>query len=411
VADSLGLRCRPVVVRVVALCAAGIAALLAPAFARAYGWPIKPFDQQHAIRGAFDDPRQGRGVGGLIENSFHFGVDISAADGTPVYAVAPGTVFLYPDSVTVHQPDGHKFAYWHIVGVVSEHGYVKAGDLIGYVRLGWGHVHLAEWNGKTYLNPLRPGGLEPFTDDTTPVVGDIDIKQQDGRLDATVEAYDLPPIQPPPPWQDARWTPAFVRWRLLRDGQEVLLWRIAADFRMNWIKGSNFDSIYAPGTTQNRPLDPGRYIFWLAHGLDVHSLPDGTYELQVRASDTRDNTASRSVTLTITNVQRRKTTYRVSRRPGAAPAARPSARARARGGRASRRGKAWERKARRLQEAQHVGGSRVGTVRLRVGDVRETPSPQSANHPPRDRVAAVRNRGARRRLFRAAASAEQKRFL
>jgi murein DD-endopeptidase MepM/ murein hydrolase activator NlpD len=301
------------VVRVVALCAAGVAALLAPAFARAYGWPIKPFDQQHAIRGAFDDPRSGFGPGGLLENSFHFGVDISAPDGTPVYAVAPGTVYRYPDAVTVHQPDGHEFAYWHIVAAVAEHGYVNPGDLIGYVRLGWGHVHLAEWNGKTYLNPLRPGGLEPFTDDTTPVLGDIDVTQQDGRLDATVEAYDLPPIQPPPPWQDARWTPAFVRWRLLRDGQEVLPWRIAADFRTNWIKGSHFESIYAPGTTQNRPLDPGRYIFWLAHGLDVHSLPDGTYQLQVLASDTRDNTASRSVTLTITNVQRRKTTYRVSR--------------------------------------------------------------------------------------------------
>jgi murein DD-endopeptidase MepM/ murein hydrolase activator NlpD len=302
----------PVVERVAVLCAAGIAALLAPAFAGAYGWPIKPFDRQHAIRGAFDDPRQGL-RGWLIENSFHFGVDISAADGTPVYAVAPGTVFLYPDSVAVHQPDGRGFAYWHIVAAVTEHSYVNTGDLIGYVRLGWGHVHLAERNGNTYLNPLRPGALEPFTDDTTPVVGAIDVTQQDGRLDATVEAYDLPPMKPPPPWQDAHWTPAFVRWRILHNDQEMLPWRIAADFRTNWIKKSHFDSIYAPGTIQNRPLDPGRYIFWLAHNLDIHSLPDGTYELQVLVSDTRDNTASRSITLTILNVQRRKTTYRVSR--------------------------------------------------------------------------------------------------
>jgi murein DD-endopeptidase MepM/ murein hydrolase activator NlpD len=299
----------PDVGKVAAFCAAGIAAILAPASVGAYGWPIKPFDQQHAIRGAFDDPREGRGVGGQIENSFHFGVDISARDGTPVYAVAPGTAFLDPDSVSVHQPDGHKFAYWHIAAAVSEHSYVNTGDLIGYVRFGWGHVHLAEWNGKTYLNPLRPGGLEPFTDETTPIVGDIDVTQQDERLDVTVEAYDLPPIQPPPPWQDARWTPAFVRWRLLRDEQVVLPWRIAADFRKNWIKGPRFESIYAPGTTQNRPLTPGRYIFWLAHGLDVHGLPEGTYELQVLASDTRSNTASRSVGFSITKLQRRKTTY------------------------------------------------------------------------------------------------------
>jgi hypothetical protein len=296
-----------------AFCAAAIVALLAPVSAAAYGWPIKPFDQQHAIRGAFDDPRQGRGAGGQSENSFHFGVDISAPDGTPVYAVAPGTVFLYPDSVSVHQSDGHKFAYWHIAAAVGEHAAVNTGDLLGYVRVGWGHVHLAEWNGKTYVNPLRPGGLEPFSDETTPIVANINVTQQDGHLDATAEAYDLPPIRPPPPWQDARWTPAFVRWRLLRDDQEVLGWQIAADFRTNWFKGARFDAIYAPGTTQNRALASGRYVFWLARGRDIHGLPAGTYELEVLASDTRDNTARRSVTFAIPNLQSQRTTYRTSR--------------------------------------------------------------------------------------------------
>jgi len=299
------------VIRVVTFIAAGVAALLAPGFARAYGWPIVPFDQQHAIRGAFDDPRQGRGIDGLRENSFHFGIDISAPDGTAVYAVAPGTVFLYPDSITVRQPGGKEFAYWHIVAAVTEHGYVSTGDLLGYVRVGWGHVHLAEWDGHTYLNPLRPGGIEPFTDTTTPVVGDIDVKVSGGRLDATVEAYDLPPIQPPPPWQDAHWTPAFVRWRITRDGVDVIPWRIAADFRTNWLRGGDFNTIYAPDTQQNRPLDPGRYIFWLANGLDVGSLPPGTYQLEVLASDTRDNTGSRTTSVTIGQV--RKTTKRLSR--------------------------------------------------------------------------------------------------
>jgi|SRR5579862_1034485 len=305
------LRFAPRVIRTVTLIAAGVAALLAPALARAYGWPIAPFDQQHPIRGAFDDPRQALGIGGLQENSFHFGVDISAPDGTAVYAVAPGTVYNYPDAVTVRQPDGHEFAYWHIVSAVTEHGFVNTGDLLGYIRIGWGHVHLAEWDGSTYLNPLRPGGLEPFTDTTVPVVGEIDATVHDGLLDATVDAYDLPPIQPPVPWQDARWTPAFVRWRLLRDDQEVIPWRIAADFRTNWYKASEYDEIYAPGTLQNRPLAAGRYIFWLAHGLDVHSLPPGQYELEVLASDTRDNTGSGSTTFTID--QSRNTVKRESR--------------------------------------------------------------------------------------------------
>lgn len=53
--------------------AAGIAALLAPAAARSHGWPIAPGDVQHAIRGAFDDPRQHLTLAGLAEQSFHFG--------------------------------------------------------------------------------------------------------------------------------------------------------------------------------------------------------------------------------------------------------------------------------------------------------------------------------------------------
>ena len=54
-----------------------------------YGWPVKPFDQQHPVRGYFNDPR-------VLDAShaFHFGVDVSAPDGTAVYAVAPGTVYI-----------------------------------------------------------------------------------------------------------------------------------------------------------------------------------------------------------------------------------------------------------------------------------------------------------------------------
>ena len=53
-------------------------ALLVPAAASAYSWPIRPFFQQHPVRGYFNDPR----LAGP-EQGFHFGVDIVAADHTP----------------------------------------------------------------------------------------------------------------------------------------------------------------------------------------------------------------------------------------------------------------------------------------------------------------------------------------
>jgi len=253
---------------------AGIVALWAPAYACAYGWPLKPFDHQHAIRGAFDDPRDG--------HSFHFGVDISAADGTPVYAVAPGTVYRYPDAVAVREPDGHEFSYWHVDAIVAEHGDVHTGDLLGYVKPGWGHVHFAEFDGTTYVNPLRPGGLEPYSDTTLPVIESVDVDLGADGFEATVAAYDPPPIAPPFPWNDSRWTPESIRWRL--NGGD---WHTAFDFT-RYYEPSAFGSVYAPGTDQNRPQHPGHYVFWLFRGLQ---LPPGTYELEVQAQDSAGNTA------------------------------------------------------------------------------------------------------------------------
>jgi hypothetical protein len=299
------------VIRVVAIVAAGVAALAAPAFASAYPWPLKPFDRQHPVRGGFCDPRL-RPDGDPATGAFHFGVDIVAADGTPVYSVSEGTVFRRHGAVAVREPGGHEFSYWHVDTVVGEHSFVRAGDLLGYVAQGWGHVHFAESDAQGYLNPLRPGALEPFSDSTTPVVTAIDVTAAGGRLDATAEAYDPPPITPPPPWQEARLAPAVVRWRLLLDGAEVLPWTTAADFRTVWPAPQRFAEVYAPGTTQNHPGSPGRYVFWLAHGRDLASLPDGAYVLQVEARDASGNTGSASTAFELTGQSRttRKTASR-----------------------------------------------------------------------------------------------------
>lgn len=263
-----------------ALVAAGVAALCAPSFARAYQWPVKPFHRQHAIRGAFDDPRYG--------GTFHFGVDISAPDGTAVYAVAPGTVFRYSDAIAVRLPNGREFSYWHVRALVREHSYVETGEEIGVVRHGFGHVHFAEFDGRTYVNPLRRGALTPFADHTTPIVGPIVVEQDGQSISATVEAYDPPPMRPPWPWQDALWTPAVIRWRLVDDGVAVVPWTTAVDSSV-YHPRQDYADVYAPGTHQNFRGRAGRYVFWLTHGMPVAA---GHYDLEVRASDTRGNTGT-----------------------------------------------------------------------------------------------------------------------
>ena len=281
--------------------AAGLVALTAPAFARAYSWPVKPFNQQHPVRGAFDDPRLG--------GTFHFGVDISVPDGTAVYAVAPGTVFTYSDAIAVRQPSGREFSYWHVEASVPQHSYVKAGQQIGYVRFGFGHVHFAEFNGTSYVNPLRPGGLAPFSDATIPVVGPIQVEDVGGDLQATVQAYDPPPTALPSPWQAAVWTPALIRWRLMRDGSPVVPWTVAFE-ATTYRPKKDYGLVYAPGTHQNFPGKAGRYVFWLTRGL---SLLGGHYALDVQASDTRGNTGTGATSFEVVTDQILKTTKRASR--------------------------------------------------------------------------------------------------
>lgn len=287
-----------------AVVAAGVVALVAPSFAHAYAWPVKPFDRQHAVRAAFDDPRMGS-----FGRYFHFGIDISARTGTPVYAVAPGTVYRYSDAVAIRRADGREFSYWHVRATVPEHSFVKTGEKIGVVRPGFGHVHFAEFDGTTYVNPLRRGALAPFRDTTAPVVGPIDVQQSGGMVQATVQAFDIPPIAPPEPWSHAVWTPERVEWRLLESGRAVVPWTVAVDFSRFHASGA-YDRIYAPGTRQNRPGRAGEYVFWLTHGLELF---DGSYAIQVRASDTRGNTGHAAYEFQLTGDQSLSTAKLASR--------------------------------------------------------------------------------------------------
>jgi hypothetical protein len=108
-----------------------------------------------------------------------------------------------------------------------------------------------------------------------------------GKLDATVEAYDKPPIAPPWPWNHAMWTPALVRWRLVQNGVPVVPWTVAKS-STTYHPRRDFSSVYAPGTLQNLPGRQGRFVFWLSHA--TVALADGYYAIEVRASDTRNNT-------------------------------------------------------------------------------------------------------------------------
>ncbi len=284
-----------------------VVALLLPAVAGAYPWPLRPFYQPHAIRGYFNDPRLSGD-----ETGFHFGVDIVAGDNEAVYAIEGGRARVHGMTVSISpKPGGHRLSYWHVMPVVRSKQRVRRHQLIGHVMPGAGHVHLAEYKEGTYVNPLRLGGLAPYIDDTVPQITrlsfyafgyPITTEYVTGSVDVTIDAYDPPPLPSPPlDWADARLAPTLIRWRIVQGQNTIRHWETAVDFRTFLLPFSLFDFVYAPGTYQNRPNRPGRYEYYLAHELDTRLLPNGGYVLQVDALDAQENLGQASFAFAVRN--------------------------------------------------------------------------------------------------------------
>ena len=262
-----------------------------------YGWPVKPFNRQHPVRANLNDPRNGHGDA----KSFHFGIDVSAPDGTPVYAVEAGMVFITRGRNAVAVKGATRtFGYWHVMPAVRHHQIVRLHQLIGYICDDGGgkHVHLAERRGNEYLNPLRPGGIGPYVDRTPPTVAsvqflrnghEVDARSLTGRVDVVVEALDTTPMLVPKPWSNLPVTPARISWGVSHGSRPVIARRTPADLSQARLSPELYDSIYASGTRQNFVGDPGRYRFYLAHGFDASRLPDGVGRLRIEAMDTRGN--------------------------------------------------------------------------------------------------------------------------
>jgi murein DD-endopeptidase MepM/ murein hydrolase activator NlpD len=278
-----------------------------------YAWPIRPFDVQHPIRANFGDPRTDSAErlglddsGDPGDYSFHNGVDISAPPGTPVYPVVSGIADLrHKDEVLVHVPGGlRSFQYWHINPRVRNGEHVVAYQtILGTVKREALHVHLTEIDGDHVTNPARH--LRPYADGTPPSVDALTIYGPHNRVLAdnavhgtvliVAAAYDTAPVPVPGNWHGFPITPALLQWTLLdARGRAVIPLNTVVDFRRFEPRQQSFWKVYAGGTYQNFPVfdhhffwrRPGRYLFRLTRTpLDTRSLPNGSYEVRVVASD------------------------------------------------------------------------------------------------------------------------------
>jgi hypothetical protein len=295
----------------------------------AFGYPIKPFDQEHPIRANLGDPRMQffgpptyrtlmHGTGSF---SFHQGVDISAPNGTAVYPVVDGTVTAAtPIWVRVTSGD-RAFEYWHIRPLVHTGDHVSRNEtVLGHIMKPAGHVHLTEYQNGRVVNPLLPGRLTPYHDTTRPTVRAISLRRGDagrdlfptfvrGRVAIVADAYDMPTMPVQGEWHGLPTTPALLTWRIQKaNGRVVVPERIAVDYRTTVPENSAFWHVYARGTYQNMCvfgahysyMQRGTYLFKLA-SFNTRSLRDGVYDLVVTATDVRGNTDSQSLRLTVHN--------------------------------------------------------------------------------------------------------------
>jgi len=245
-----------------------------------YGWPVKPFDRQHPVRGFLNDPR----------STFHFGIDIAVPDGTAVYSVTPGTVAIISSEVVEVLGRGSSlFAYWHVVPAVRHGQHVDRHQLIAHVGRGWGHVHFAERQGTTLVNPLRNGGLGPYTDRTAPTVDEIGFDSQG----LVVAAHDTPDPRVPGAWADEPVTPGLLEWRVIPASGNATTWRTAFDFRSSQLPDSRYREIYTRRTRGNHKGEPGQYCFYLQRPARTGI----SATVEVKVSDSAGNTATYATVL------------------------------------------------------------------------------------------------------------------
>jgi len=298
-----------------------------------YGWPVKPFDKQHPVRGSFGDPRSifhgAPTMSGLMRSScacsYHQGIDISAPDGTAVYPVRSGTVSIVAGQwIQVDSGNGAAFQYWHINPAVRQGDRVSEDEtVLGRIIKDAEHVHLTQLQDAKPVNPLAAGNIGPYQDTTTPQVGAITFRGRDtgpellpeylhGRVEIVVKAWDLPAIPVPGIWRGLPVTPARLTFHIERLPQhrlvvpetEIIDIRHALPFTPNmwhsYARGTHINFVQMG--SHRYWFQPGSYLFKLTPGaLDTRRLKDGAYELTVTASDTAGNHSSSSQIFSVHN--------------------------------------------------------------------------------------------------------------
>lgn len=156
-----------------------------PSVGRAYRWPFDDGNGSvgpHRITAAFGEFRDVQS--GFPSGRLHAGQDMNPSDisagtnsaGTTVYAIEGGAAVTGGSNINTDVLVG-RFIYVHVNSLVADGTTISSGDPVATIKdisaSEPSHLHLAEFEddtSTTQVDPLRPGGLDNYTDNLPPSV-------------------------------------------------------------------------------------------------------------------------------------------------------------------------------------------------------------------------------------------------
>ena len=302
-------------------------------------WPFPPFNSSQRISATFAEFRNT-----LSSDHFHNAVDIPQADGSPAYSSHDGTVYslerdgsnAYIRIVTQVGNTWKHLTYLHVRPnpSISIGDVVKKGEtIIGSIVVGMGHVHLIErelvsaisTSGVQINNLRKNGGLTPFIDTWAPIIDGNSLKfytnggaerlqsnELFGKVDIQVKIEEVNGSSS----VDRNNGTYIAGYRIWNDAKTEVVFEpndAGVKYRFDW-KPSD---AYVHNAFAKNVATLSNPIYWLTNGdgadeinrskvvsdnyFDASVLPEGNYQLEKFAEDTRDNKSNKYFPITITD--------------------------------------------------------------------------------------------------------------
>ncbi|MCF6270186.1 MAG: hypothetical protein L3J41_10770 [Melioribacteraceae bacterium] len=302
-------------------------------------WPFPPFNSSLRISGTFAEFRNT-----LSSDHFHNAVDIPQADGSLTYSSHDGTVYSLNREgsnayIRIATQIGNKWkhlTYLHVrpTPSISIGDEVKKGEtIIATIVAGMGHVHLIErelvstisTSGVEINNLRMGGGLTPYVDNWAPEIYASSLKfytnggaerlqpnELYGKVDIQIKIEEINGSSS----VDRNNGTYIAGYRIWNEEKTEIVFEpddAGVKYRFD-IKPLN---AYVHNAFVKNVATLSNPVYWLTNGngakiinqsrvisdnyFDASALPEGNYQLEIFAEDTRENKTNKYFPITITD--------------------------------------------------------------------------------------------------------------